>query len=88
MPFKTIEDAIQIANDTEYGLYGIIWTQNLTDAMTLSRNVRAGVITVNNFGPPSVIQPFGGVKQSGHGREMGLDGFLTYVTQKTIILNA
>ena len=69
MSFKTVEEAIGIANDTIYGLAAGIWTRDLNLAMRLVREVQAGTIWINSFDEGDMTQPFGGYKQSGIGRE-------------------
>ncbi len=78
-------DAIAaIANDTEYGLAAKIWTRNLRSAHGLARRIDAGLITINSGGTGDAPRPFGGFKQSGIGREGGLDGLLAYTEVKSV----
>ena len=77
------EEAVTIANDTDYGLVAAIWTQNLARAHRLARLLQAGQVAVND-GPLGVETPFGGFKQSGHGREKGLAALQDYTQTKTI----
>ena len=84
--FDTEEQAIQLANDTEYGLAAGIFTQNLTRAHRMIRALRAGVVWVNTYRAVSPIAPFGGHGLSGHGREGGLAAALDYTTTKTVWL--
>lgn len=79
IPFDTEEQAIEIGNDTKYGLAAGIWTQNLNRAMRVSKAIRAGSVWVNTYRAVAVQAPFGGFKDSGYGRERGewaLDEFL------------
>ncbi len=71
IPFDTEEEALEIANDTEYGLNAVIWTENLTRAHRVSHHVRAGTIWVNCWFVRDLRAPFGGMKKSGIGREGG-----------------
>jgi aminomuconate-semialdehyde/2-hydroxymuconate-6-semialdehyde dehydrogenase len=71
IPFDTEEEALQIANDTPYGLNGVIWTENLKRAHRVSHKVRAGTIWVNCWFVRDLRAPFGGFKKSGIGREGG-----------------
>lgn len=71
IPFDTEEEALAIANDTDYGLNGVIWTENLTRAHRISHGVRAGTIWVNCWFVRDLRAPFGGFKKSGIGREGG-----------------
>jgi acyl-CoA reductase-like NAD-dependent aldehyde dehydrogenase len=72
-PFEDEADAIAIANDTEYGLSGSIWTQNLGRALRVARAVETGNLSVNSHSSVRYWTPFGGFKQSGLGRELGPD---------------
>lgn len=71
IPFDTEEEALEIANDTEYGLNAVIWTENLTRAHRVSHHVRAGTIWVNCWFVRDLRAPFSGMKKSGIGREGG-----------------
>jgi aldehyde dehydrogenase (NAD+) len=79
LSFKDEAEAIEMANDTEYGLAAGVWTSNIGRAMRLSRSLNAGTVWVNTYRAVSYMMPFGGMKHSGIGRESGLsaiDGFL------------
>ena len=73
LPFEDEADAIALANATDYGLSGSIWTENLSRAMRVSRAVEAGNLSVNSHSSVRYNTPFGGFKQSGLGRELGPD---------------
>ena len=78
IPFADEEEAVRIANDTPYGLSGSIWTRDGARALRVARGVSAGVLSVNSNSSVRVHTPFGGMKQSGFGRELGmaaLDGY-------------
>jgi betaine-aldehyde dehydrogenase len=78
IPFDDEADAIRLANDTPYGLSGSIWTQNGARALRVARAIDTGVLSVNSNSSVRVSTPFGGFKQSGFGRELGmhaLDGY-------------
>jgi betaine-aldehyde dehydrogenase len=78
IPFEDEADAIRIANDTPYGLSGSIWTENGARALRVARALETGVLSVNSNSSVRVSTPFGGFKQSGFGRELGmhaLDGY-------------
>jgi betaine-aldehyde dehydrogenase len=78
IPFDDEADAIRIANDTPYGLSGSIWTQNGARALRVARAIDTGVLSINSNSSVRVSTPFGGFKQSGFGRELGmhaLDGY-------------
>jgi acyl-CoA reductase-like NAD-dependent aldehyde dehydrogenase len=84
--FDTEEEALQLANDTDYGLASGVFTQNLTRAHRMIRGIRAGIVWVNTYRAVSPIAPFGGQGMSGHGREAGLDAALDYTKVKTVWL--
>jgi acyl-CoA reductase-like NAD-dependent aldehyde dehydrogenase len=78
IPFEDEADAIRIANDTPYGLSGSIWTTNGARALRVARALETGVLSINSNSSVRVSTPFGGFKQSGFGRELGmhaLDGY-------------
>ena len=83
MSFKTVEEAIGIANDTIYGLAAGIWTRDLNLAMRLVREVQAGTIWINSFDEGDMTQPFGGYKQSGHARDKCMESLLSYTQSKS-----
>ncbi|MBL7979220.1 MAG: NAD-dependent succinate-semialdehyde dehydrogenase [Bacteroidetes Order II. Incertae sedis bacterium] len=83
-PFRTTEQAIALANQTEYGLSAYIWTQNLSNAMQVAEAIEFGIVGVNEWAPQSVEAPFGGWKASGIGAECGQDGLHEYLEQKLI----
>ncbi|MGD9535002.1 MAG: NAD-dependent succinate-semialdehyde dehydrogenase [Candidatus Nitrosocosmicus sp.] len=78
------EEAIHLANDTEYGLGGSIWTRNLDKAERVSSLVQSGLVSVNNVVASDPRVPFGGIKRSGFGRELSRYGMLEFVNIKTI----
>ena len=84
LPFEDEADAIALANDTEYGLSGSIWTDNLSRAMRVSRAVEAGNLSVNSHSSVRYNTPFGGFKQSGLGRELGPDAPLHFTETKNV----
>ncbi|MCC1482285.1 aldehyde dehydrogenase family protein [Roseibaca sp. Y0-43] len=86
MSFERLEDAIRLANDTEYGLAAYVWTNDLTKALSCSRRIRAGRVWVNAAleGYPEL--PLGGFKQSGNGRETGRYGIEEYTELKSVHL--
>ncbi|SEN26230.1 aldehyde dehydrogenase (NAD+) [Gemmobacter aquatilis] len=84
--FDTEEDALHLANDTEFGLASGVFTRSLTRAHRMIRGIRAGIVWVNTYRAVSPIAPFGGHGLSGHGREGGLAAALDYTTVKTVWL--
>ncbi|MET3791486.1 aldehyde dehydrogenase [Aquamicrobium terrae] len=82
--FETEEEAIRIANDTEFGLASGVFTRDLARGHRLIRRIRAGVVWVNTYRAVSPIAPFGGFGMSGHGREGGLAAALDYTRTKTV----
>ena len=84
MPFDTLEEAIRMANDTEYGLAASVWTKNIDNAMAVSRRVRAGRFWVNTTLAGGPELPLGGFKQSGWGREAGKYGVEEYTQIKSV----
>mgnify|MGYP001299615678 FL=1 len=84
--FRTIEEAIQIANDSIYGLGGAVITQNIDRAMQVANQLRAGTVWVNCYDVLATQAPFGGCKQSGIGRELGEYGLSAYTSVKTVMI--
>lgn len=83
IPFDNIDEAISIANDTIYGLAAGIWTQDLSQAHRLVKEIDAGVIWVNSFDEGDMTQPFGGYKQSGNARDNCVESLLSYTQSKS-----
>ncbi|MFP8782676.1 aldehyde dehydrogenase [Planococcus plakortidis] len=86
IPFDTEEEALQIANDTDYGLNGVVWTENLKRAHRISHGVRAGTIWVNCWFVRDLRAPFGGFKKSGIGREGGHHSLEFFTEAKNICI--
>jgi acyl-CoA reductase-like NAD-dependent aldehyde dehydrogenase len=84
MPFDTEEEAIRLANETEYGLSGSIWTRDLGRAIRVAKAIRTGVISVNSSHSVHTEAPFGGYKRSGIGREMGMHAVNLYTEVKNV----
>ncbi len=82
--FKDEAEALEIANNTEYGLSGSIWTRDLGKAIRVSRAVESGNLSVNSHSSVRYNTPFGGFKQSGLGRELGPDAPLHFTEEKTV----
>ncbi|EIF34551.1 NAD-dependent aldehyde dehydrogenase [Burkholderia sp. Ch1-1] len=85
--FDTVEEAIRIANDSEYGLAAAVWTSNLTTAHEVSRKLRAGTVWVNCYDEGGDMNfPFGGYKQSGNGRDKSLHALEKYTELKSTLV--
>ncbi|CAN5556835.1 aldehyde dehydrogenase family protein [soil metagenome] len=84
LPFEDEADGIALANDSDYGLSGSIWTDNLSRAMRVSRAVESGNLSVNSHSSVRYSTPFGGFKQSGLGRELGPDAPLHFTETKNV----
>jgi acyl-CoA reductase-like NAD-dependent aldehyde dehydrogenase len=84
MPFDDEEEAVRLANDTDYGLSGSIFTGDLGRALRVSRSVEAGNLSVNSHSSVRYWTPFGGFKQSGLGRELGPDAPNAFTEEKNV----
>lgn len=84
MPYKTIEEVIELANDTVYGLAAIVYSNNLSEVDRLSKELQAGNVAINNPDPGVVNAPYGGWKDSGIGHEHGPEGLYEYLNIKHI----
>jgi betaine-aldehyde dehydrogenase len=84
IPFSDEVQAVQLANDTIYGLSGSIWTRDGARALRVARAVDTGVLSINSNTSVRVATPFGGFKQSGYGRELGPHALEAYTELKSI----
>lgn len=84
LPFEDEADAIRLANDTIYGLAGSLWTENLGRAVRVARGVKSGVLSVNSHSSVRYATPFGGMKASGLGRELGPDAAEHFTETKNV----
>ena len=87
IPFENEADAIRIANDTPYGLSGSIWTRDGARALRVARALESGVLSVNSNSSVRVSTPFGGFKQSGFGRELGMHALESYSEVKSVYIS-
>ncbi len=87
IPYETVDDAVDIANDSPFGLCGAVWTADPQQGLDVARRVRTGTFNVNGF-TYDTSAPFGGFKQSGLGREWGREGLEPYLELKSIAMPA
>ncbi len=85
IPFKSVDEVVERANRTTYGLAAAVWTRDIKKAHAIANNVRAGTVWVNCYNVLDPRAPFGGFKQSGIGRELGEYGLQQYTEVKTVI---
>ncbi len=86
MPFETEEEVLMMANSTEYGLASVIWTENLSRAHRISHEIKSGIVWVNCWMERDLRTPFGGVKNSGVGREGGLEALSFFTEPKNVTI--
>ena len=87
MQFDTEEEAIALANGTDYALLGAVWTRDISRAHRMAAQIQAGQVYVNTYGAGGGVElPFGGFKKSGYGREKGLEALDAYTQTKTVIV--
>jgi (Z)-2-((N-methylformamido)methylene)-5-hydroxybutyrolactone dehydrogenase len=87
IPFEDDNEAIEIANDSIYGLASGVWTSNIRRALVMADKIRAGTVWVNTYRAISFLAPFGGYKQSGVGRESGQAAIEEYLQTKCVWIN-
>ncbi|MFT5657652.1 MAG: acyl-CoA reductase-like NAD-dependent aldehyde dehydrogenase [Gammaproteobacteria bacterium] len=87
LKFSDEQEAIEIANDTNYGLASGVFTTDIGRGIRMSQAIRAGIVWVNTYRAVSPMAPFGGYKDSGHGRESGLEAVYDYTREKTVWIN-
>jgi betaine-aldehyde dehydrogenase len=87
IPFKDEADALRIAEDTPYGLAAAVWSRDIFRCLRMVKSLRAGIVWVNTMQPCYVESPWGGYKQSGHGRELSLHGIDEFLETKQVHIN-
>jgi acyl-CoA reductase-like NAD-dependent aldehyde dehydrogenase len=90
IPFESEGEAIQIANDSVFGLNASVWTRDINRALRVVRDIEAGMVSVNSHGSASrysTFSAFGGVKQSGIGRELGMEALSLYTEIKNVFID-
>ena len=88
MKFKTEDEVIKLMNDNKYGLSSGVYTSNLARSMRVSKSIRAGIVFVNTYRLISPVAPFGGIKDSGYGKEAGIESIKDYTRIKTTWYNS
>ena len=87
MPFETEEEALLYANSVSYGLASVLWTDNLCKAQRLSAKIQSGIVWINCWMLRDLRTPFGGVKDSGIGREGGWEALRFFTESKNVTIN-
>jgi acyl-CoA reductase-like NAD-dependent aldehyde dehydrogenase len=87
LPFTDIDEVVELANDTEYGLAAAIWTRDISKALRTAKAIRAGVVWINDSQPAPSESLWGGYKQSGIGRELGPYALDAYLEKKQIYIS-
>jgi acyl-CoA reductase-like NAD-dependent aldehyde dehydrogenase len=87
IPFRSVDDVVPLANDTEYGLAAAVWTRDIKKALTTARALRSGIVWINDSQPAPTEMPWGGYKQSGIGRELGKEGVEDFLERKSVYVN-
>jgi aldehyde dehydrogenase (NAD+) len=87
MKFKTEDELIQLANDTDYGLAAGIWTRDIDRALRFARDIDAGTVWINTYRSASYMSPAGGFKQSGYGKVGGFEAIRTFSRLKSVVVD-
>jgi acyl-CoA reductase-like NAD-dependent aldehyde dehydrogenase len=88
IPYRDEDDAVAIANDSDYGLAGSVWTGDTERALAIATRIRTGTLGINQGYTMDPFAPFGGVKGSGYGRELGPEGLDSYLDFKSIAVSS
>lgn len=83
---KSVQEAIELANSTEFGLGASVWTSDLGKGKKVAEEIESGAVFLNSVVASQPALPFGGIKKSGFGRELGRQGILEFVNAKTVYL--
>ena len=86
--FKTEDEALQIANSTDFGLGASLWTENISHAEALASRIESGLVAINGMVASHPAIPFGGIKDSGVGRELGADGLLSFTNRQSVVMSS
>jgi acyl-CoA reductase-like NAD-dependent aldehyde dehydrogenase len=86
LKFSSDEEAVRIANATNYGLVAGVWSKDVTRAHSVAKELRAGTVWINTYRTLAAQAPFGGIKASGYGRERGFEGILEFLATKATII--
>ena len=86
VPFKNTKEAVKLANDTKYGLGASVWTKNIEEGKKIAGQIKSGMVWINNVNFPYPQCPWGGVKESGMGKELSEYGILEFVNIKPVII--
>jgi aldehyde dehydrogenase (NAD+)/phenylacetaldehyde dehydrogenase len=87
IPFEDADDAVKKGNDVAYGLAAGVWTRDIKKAHSVARRLQAGTVWINAYNFYDAAMPFGGVKQSGFGRDLGPDSLREYTQVKSVWVN-
>lgn len=87
IPYENEENLIQEINNSDYGLGAAVWSKNIDKAQKIAHQIQAGHVAINSLVVSDPKLPFGGVKKSGYGKELGKDGFRTFLNAKTVVIS-